>query len=299
MPPFIAHPLWLALPLVTLALLFMQPARGRLPGGWSQLIGETLQSFLARDIAPPARDWRRMALALLWCLLAVMLAKISFGFNKTPELANLYARVLVIDLGASSEREQILAARNIIQQYPEVPTGLVAVTEQAYDVVPITTDRRNLDRYLEVLSAKLMPANGRRPERGLQRAALLLQRGQIMAGQIVMYSAGDPPANTESVAALTKRYGLWIVAASDNTSAWRAYGRDVGSARIRTANQNAGALSTHTNTHEAIAAELEDRRVAAATDAASIRERRELTPWLILLSLPLWLLLFFRRGISL
>lgn len=45
----------------------------------------------------------------------------------------------------------------------------------------------------------------------------------------------------------------------------------------------------------AIQEDFEVRRLDAATKAVPIRERRDLTPWLIAFLLPLWLWLFFRR----
>lgn len=288
MLPSIAEPWWLLLPFFALALFFVQPLRGRLPGGWAALVGQTLHQYLARGVRLPLRDWSRPMLLALWCLLAAMLAGISFGRNKPPDVVNLYARVLVLDLGSASDSPQLLAARDLIRRYPEVPTGVVAVTAQAFDVVPVTTDQGHLDRYLQVLTDQLVPVRGRQPERGLQRAALLLRRSDILAGQIVLLSSGGAPTAAESVAALAKRYGIWIVAPDADGADWRAYGRALG---IDSRHFVSGAAGL-----AAIARDLDQRRAAAATDAASVRERRELTPWLITLSLPLWLLLFLRRS---
>ena len=41
--------------------------------------------------------------------------------------------------------------------------------------------------------------------------------------------------------------------------------------------------------------DFETRRQDAAAKAVSIRERQDITPWLIGLLMPLWLILFFRR----
>lgn len=286
MLPTIAEPWWLLLPFFALALIFLVPQRGRLPAGWAALVGQTLQQYLARGLRPPLRDWSRPMLLALWGLLAAMLAGISLGLNKPPDVVNLYARVLVLDLGATSDARQLLAARDMIRRYPEVPTGVVAVTAQAFDVVPVTTDQQHLDRYLQVLSDQLVPVAGRQPERGLQRAALLLRRSEVMAGQIVLLSSGAAPTALESIAALAKRYGIWLVA-PDADAGWRSYAAAIGVPASQLV--GAGAFS-------AIAKDLDRRRSDAAADAASVRERRELTPWLIGLSLPLWLLLFLRRG---
>jgi len=283
--PSISHPLWLLAPLLALALLFVGAARAGLPGGWSRAIHGDLQRFLATGVHQRRSTMRRLALLTLWLLLTTALATISFGSIERPQRRHLEARVVVIDLGVPALAEdRIAAARFLIDSAPDVPTAVVAVTEQAFDVVPLTRDAAHLDRYLEVLTADVMPIKGRSLHEGIERAITLLDRADIQARQIAVFTGDRPPSpGRYGEHASDADHNIWLVLPDDTETAWEDVAASFSAKLARDGEM------------EALHRDVDERRQRAVARSVSVRERQDVTPWLIVLLLPLWLLLFFRR----
>jgi hypothetical protein len=158
------------------------------------------------------------------------------------------------------------------------------VTEHAFDVVPLTRDYAHLDRYLQVLSPDVMPVEGRLLLRGVERAVALLDRAGIQARQIAVFTDGPPPAVGRFLKPESPSFqNIWLIRPEEGGDEWRQFGAHI-----------EASLATDRET-ALIQDDLEARRDEAAAKAVSIRERRDLTPWLIALVLPLWLFVFFRR----
>jgi len=285
MNPGIAHPLWLLAPLGLLLLVVATPHSFELPGEWSRAVSSSLRNFLSGGVNVVSRRHRLSPMFLLWLILATALSSISFGQMNAPALRNLHARVLVIDLGlGESGLQQVAAARRLLEQTDTVPTAVVAVTRQAFVVVPFTTDFRHIDRYLEVLDTEVMPIDGRATLLGLDRAVSLLRNNDILEGQVILFSDRSPPVQAiETDIAMFAEEHLWLVIDKSAQPAWRRYASQLG-ARIVDPGDG---LKIHRD--------LEQRRQRASLSSTSIRQRRELTPWLTGASLLLWLLVFFRR----
>jgi hypothetical protein len=283
--PDIGHPFWLLAPLIALAVLFLSRRRLELPGTWHRAIQDNLQPYLAVSIAPSSGRWRRASFAVVWLLLSAALATISLGHIKTPKLRNLDGRVVVIDLGVQEIAEdRIAAARYLIESAKDVPTAVIAVTERAFDVVPLTRDANHLDRYLQVLTTDVMPVQGRSLLIGVERAVALLDRSNVQARQIVVFTGGKPPnVDRFQMPDRAQDQNIWLILPSDASSAWRAFASDM------------DAIPVADHGTSAVHVDFEEVRQKAAAKAVSLRERQDITPWLILMLLPIWLLLFFRR----
>jgi len=129
-------------------------------------------------------------------LVVLAMARPLVHTGDLPEPAGLAGRVLVMDMGAepASIPELRLAAMQLLNEAPAIATGLVAVAGEAYTVVPLTTDRNHLSRYLRVLSTEAMPLPGRAVHAGWAEAERLLARSGLVAAQIVLLSVNEPPA---------------------------------------------------------------------------------------------------------
>ncbi|MGI9510390.1 MAG: hypothetical protein ACR2QJ_13715 [Geminicoccaceae bacterium] len=283
--PSISHPLWLLAPLLSLLVLAIGRRRAQLPGAWHRAIHKDMQGFLAGTVQQVRTPARGIILTGLWCLLAAALSTISLGQIDTPKLRNLDARVVVIDLGVPDlSQGRIAAARYLIDSADDVPTAVVAVTEHAFDVVPLTRDRTHLDRYLQVLSKDVMPIDGRSLLTGVERAVALLDRAGIQARQTTVFTGGVPPSiGRFQKPDRTVDHNIWLVLPDRSGATWQAFADDL-DATLASDEQT---LAIHDD--------FETRRQEAAAKAVSIRERQDITPWMIAFSLPLWLVLFFRR----
>ena len=283
--PSIAAPFWLLLPLMALALLAVGRRQVQLPGAWQRAIQGGLQTYLAGTTQQVRTPARKILLLALWILLGMALATISLGQIDVPKLRNLDARVVVIDLGDPAIAEdRIAAARYLIDGADDVPTAVVAVTEHAFDVVPLTRDDTHLDRYLQVLSQDVMPIKGRSLFIGIERAIALLDRAGIQARQITVFTGGaPPPIGRFQRPDRTEDHNIWFVLSPDTEADWWDVAAGLDASLISDAET------------QTLRDDFETRRRDAAAKAVSIRERQDITPWLIALILPLWLLLFFRR----
>ena len=188
--PSIGHPLWLLVPLLSLAVLAIGRRHVQTAGSMGpRHPGRHAGNFLAGTVQQLRSPSRGIVLIGLWCLLGAALSTISLGQIDVHKLRNLDARVVVIDLGIPDRsRDRIAAARYLIDSADDVPTAVVAVTEHAFDVVPLTRDRTHLDRYLQVLSMDVMPIDGRSMLTGVERAVALLDRANIQARQITVFT---------------------------------------------------------------------------------------------------------------
>lgn len=249
----------------------------RLPGHWHRMIDAPMQPFMARQVLSPNRVPWVFWLAV-WTLLVLALARPVIGAAAPSDFGNLAGRVIVVDMGAGVpiERQKLLIYR-MIEASPATPTALVVATAEAFDIVPFTTDRAHIARYLEVLGPEVMPVAGRAPGIAVVHAERILERAGLAVGQLVLLSGGRAPPG-DTVAA-----GDWLraVVVDDAAEGWQAYARAI------------GARLADGDSLDAVVDDLDDAVAQALRDGDRSGDL-ELRPWLIGCAGLLWLL-FFRR----
>ena len=282
----VAEPLalLLLLPVAAAAWLLRRESPGagrRLPGAWLQAVEASLQPALAAGIAGGRSRLTVLALAAS-VLLALAAARPLADLGDAPDYANLVGRVIVLDLGAETgvTDRRVVAAR-LVEDAGPIPTALIVAAGDAYTVVPFTTDRRHLDRYLEIAEPELMPVPGRALHGGLAHAEGLLRGAGIAVGQIVIVSGGPAPAHGPSLARSdTLRV---VLPATGHGADWQAFAA----------------------AHEAeLAAPDRIAEISSALEHAAARKLRrsaggnftDLAPWLMGLAMVLWLGFFRRRS---
>ena len=279
----ITHPLALLLLLPAAALvLWLYIGRGpsglRLPGHWHRAIADVMQPFMAGRVISQNRMPILFWLAV-WTLLVLSLARPVINSGAPMDYGNLAGRVIAMDLGAGMDIEgQRLMAYRIFDSAPKTPTALVISTGEAFDVVPLTTDRKQLERYIQVASSEVMPVGGRAPGIAIIQAEKLLERAEVVVGQLVVLTGGKVPA------APAAEGGDWLralVVDSANRSNWEGYASKVGAR-----------LVDETSVDKVIE-DLDDRVASALRDTDRSGDLA-LAPWLLAAAGLLWLL-FFRR----
>lgn len=278
-----AHPLLLVLLLPAFGLVaWLTLWRGgiamTLPGHWQRAIGETMQGYMARQVISQVRLPVVLWLGI-WTLLIVGLARPILDFGEPTDYGNLAGRVIALDLGSGFDvEEQKLIAYRILDAAPSVPTALVVATAEAFDVVPFTTDRAHLDRYLQVIKPDLMPVSGRAPGIAITHAESMFARAGMVVGQLVLVTGGGtPPADANKA-------GDWLralIVDRNSLDTWDRFA-DAIDARLTDDSEIDGILN---DLDGEVAKALRDSEEAA--DLA-------LLPWLIGVSALLWLG-FFRR----
>ena len=153
----VVHPLAFLLLLPALAVLaWLKWWRGeaamRLPGQWRRTVQKAMHSFMAERVVAQSRlpVWFWLS---IWTLLVLALACPILDLGKPVPYSNLAGRVIAIDLGAGVDvdRQRLMVDR-LLDAAPTMPTALVIATSEAFDIVPFTTDRAHVDRYLKAVS---------------------------------------------------------------------------------------------------------------------------------------------------
>ena len=285
----LTHPLALLLLLPALVLA-LSPRAARafvpagLPGDWAKVIVPELRPLAAGGTPEVARDGALAVPLAIWCLLVLALAGPGIESGTRQGFGNLAGRVIVLDLGAGADvTAQRVAANRLLDLAPEVPTAIVAATADAFDVMPLTRDRRQIDRYLQVVDPGLMPLGGRATGLAIGHAEGLLQRAGIVVGQVVLVTGGTPPASPPGAASGWLRAVVVVRTGSDRQrEAWRGYA------------VTAAARLADDETLAPVAQDLA-RTAALAARQAGEWVRLDLTPLPIAAAAVLWLLLFRRR----
>lgn len=278
-----AHPFALLglLPLAGLAILLWRQAPSlvpALPGGWAKLIAPPLRRYMARDLTRPGLGQVWLTLGIAACLvLAIARPLVPTGDGR--DWANLVGRVLVID----AEHDGIAARRIVVDRLlaasPKVPTALVALSGDAYVLVPFTTDAAQIDRYLRVLEPDAMPMRGLAVHTGLALAEKTISDAGVLARQIVLVVGAGAPGDAVD---LPETDTLRAVITAGDPAGWdkvaAAYGAEVASS-------------------DSLAGVTEALDAAVRDLAASLPgEMIDLSPFLIALALVLALGLFRRRS---
>ncbi|MGI9335148.1 MAG: hypothetical protein ACR2RL_18540, partial [Gammaproteobacteria bacterium] len=249
-----------------------------LPGDWAGLIEPPLRRFMASGALSPGRALVLLPVSI-WALLVLALARPALDVGAASDYSNLAGRVIVFDLGAGADiHSQRLAANRLMEASPGVPTGIVVGTVDAFDVVPLTTDRAYVDRYVQVIAPDVMPLDGQSVRVAIAHGEAVLTRAGIVAGQVVLLTAGAPPDQSAS----KPRWRRAILVAEEERDAWADYASASG-ARLASLNDANGVLR-----------DLQSDIDRARRDSAQ-RGRTELAPYLIAAAMLGWLALFRRR----
>ncbi len=276
--------LLLILPAVALAVWAkVSPYRvaARLPGGWGRIIDRPLQDLAVNRAGGGMVSEPAILAAAIWCLLVMALAQPTIESTDRQNFANLAGRIIVIDLGGGADvGAQRVAAAYLMDNAPAIPTAIVAASGDAYNVMPLTTDRRQIDRYLQVMDIGIMPIPGRDLQLALAHGEDVLARAGIVVGQVVLITGGTDPAPNP----VARRNALRaVINVGDPGDKWRGYANTI-DARLA----ESGGL-------KAVLGDLE-RALARVSRRVDSPERLRLAPLAVLCALACWLGLFRRKS---
>jgi len=217
------RPLWLlALPVLwgIVVWLARQRARGE---DWSQVIDAELLPALQLDTdssagGTSARPWPWLALA--WTLAVLALAGPSWQQDNAPAYRAPAAWVLVLDLSPSMEATDLppnrvtrarYALDDILSAARDVRVGMVAFSDEAYTVTPLTQDVATVRALMPSLAPEMMPSAGDHLAPALAQAQQLLNASGARDKRVVVVSDGfDDPAAALRAAATLKAQGITI-----------------------------------------------------------------------------------------
>ncbi len=322
------RPGWLLLLLPLIGLLWALQRRRFDSAGWRRVIDARLLPFLLGEAQQERRLWPHYLLAAVGLLGILALAGPTWEKLPRPLYQSQAGLVILLDLSRSMEvadtrPSRLVRARHkiadILQRRREGQTALVVYAADAFTVTPLTDDVATIQALLPSLEPNLMPSQGSRAARALQRGIELFNNGGVSQGDLLLISDGFDAAELQRIEDLLAahpehrlsvlavgtpaggpiplRSGGFlqdrngeIVIATLNEDALRRIARQGGGvyASISADDLDINALGY------LLESRLDDR--TAEVDNRSAEIWRELGPGLLLLALPL-AALAFRRGL--
>ncbi|MDT8332931.1 VWA domain-containing protein [Roseomonas gilardii] len=194
------RPGWLLLLLPAAAAWWLDRTRLREAGGWSGVVSPSLLPWLlvTEGRAPRLRPGR--CAAVLLAIAALALSGPSWRREPSPFVADQAPMMVALDVSRAGE-PRLDAARRKIRDLVEARggarTGLLAYAGGAYLVLPPTGDPKLLETYLDALSPRIMPRDGRDAPAALAEALRQLDR-QDGAGTVLLVTDSIPAAQGEA-----------------------------------------------------------------------------------------------------
>ncbi|PIW51422.1 MAG: hypothetical protein COW18_01230 [Zetaproteobacteria bacterium CG12_big_fil_rev_8_21_14_0_65_54_13] len=321
------RPLWLlALPLWLLLVYGLWRSERR-ANGWPALCDPALLKYLVGETQRQVRS-RLLPATLLFggILLIVAMAGPVWQALPQPVYRAQSGMIIVLDLSRSMDAGDLKPSRlkrarqkvqDVLRARVEGQTGLIVFAGSAFDVVPMTTDNKAILTLLSSLDTSMMPVQGSRASAGLKRAELMLKRGAISHGSVVMLTDGvdgDAEAAALQLAAAGHRLSIIGVGTAEGAPIALAAGgflKDkqgnivmprLHEDRLAALASAGGGIYQRLRADDVDVKRLPglhpDQSRSESKSSMHTDQWREEGPWLVLLVLPL-LLLVFRRGVLL
>ncbi len=280
----ISYPLVLLLLVPAVAAFAWLARRGdrylaRLPGDWERLVVPSLRVIVGREATQGAAP-QLLGFLALWAVLVIAVARPVWKLEDAANFSNIVGRVIAMDLGGGADiHSQRLAAAALIDSAPEVPTALVVGSGDAFNVVPLTTDRNFIDRYLNVITSDVMPTEGQEIPVMVAHSEAVLTRAGVVVGQVVVLVGGEPPDLANEY---LPRWTRVVVAEPDSRVQWSSY---------------ANYLDARLVSYDDLTPVVDDleRQIERARHRGDRAAVHDLTPYLLALAALLWLTLFRQR----
>lgn len=125
-----------------------------------------------------------------------------------PVFRQQSALVLVLDLSRSMDASDIAPTRlararhklvDILKKRKEGQTALIVYAAEPFVVSPLTQDAETIISQVSALNTELMPRQGSRPDRALEKAGALLKQAGVPHGQILLITDGLEHVPKESL----------------------------------------------------------------------------------------------------
>lgn len=326
------RPMWLLALLLLPVIYWLARRRHDDQDAWQRAVDPHLLPHLLQ-IGGARRARGGSVLLMVGAVLAVLaLAGPSWHQQTTPLWQVQSPLVVALDLSSAMTAADLPPSRlmqarfkltELLKQRRGGQVGLLVYAGDAFTVAPITRDARTVQALLDSLDTQLMPVDGQRADRAIERALTMLQSAGFVVGDILLLSDhADAAARTAAAAA--RAAGFRVSALGLGTAGGAPVAGKQGfvtgpdgqvqlarldaSSLSALATDGGGAYSDLTQDDADLAAlDLLDPQ-ARAQDAASLAitpgaagnagvsvQRSDDGIWLVLLLLPL-ILLGFRRG---
>ena len=322
------RPGWLLL-LLPLAAWLWGLFRGRYDHGiWRAVVDERLMPHVLSGSGGARGHVARAMPGVAAALAIIALAGPTWEKLPQPVFQTETALVIMLDLSRSMDAADIKPSRlvrarhkiaDILSLRAEGQTALVVYAADAFAVTPLTSDTETIMAMLPDLDSSLMPAQGSRADRAVERALELFENAAHRRGDLLLISDGIGDTELQRIETLLARHAdfrlsVLAVGTADGGPIPLASGGflKTGDGAIVISpmqEDNLRRLADHGGVYATLSSDDIDINTLAYVFEASIDSSaarldenrsaevwRELGPWLLLAALPL-AALAFRRGL--
>ena len=186
---------------------------------WQTIVSPELLGALLEQKTTPQRSVIKWGLSILACLLVLALAGPSWQKKAVTVYQTQDPLVIALDVSDNMRAEDVTPTRMARAQYKihdllaahrNSQIGLIAFTQHAFVVSPITQDGHTLEALLQSLSPDIMPVAGHHFGNALQKSRALLQQAGFTQGRIILVTASTASDNDIAMARQLKRQGYTV-----------------------------------------------------------------------------------------
>jgi len=199
---------YILIAILPLALLWLYARHKTQQGGWNKLLAPQLAEFLLTTSGVQGNKRSSIIFPLLWLLSLIALSGPSWQKQPMPVFQVDTARVLILDMSRSmlatdlSPNRLSIArykAQDLLSDWREGQSALVAYANDAFVISPLTKDTRTLISQLPALHPNIMPEQGSKPMLAIEQAIKLLEDGGFDKGQLVLFTDGIDSQSLDNI----------------------------------------------------------------------------------------------------
>jgi Ca-activated chloride channel family protein len=203
------RPLWLWALLALPLFAWIAHRRARRDEPWRLAVDAHLLPHLLDATTGRRRRAGLVVAALGYALAVLALAGPSWRQVEQPLAQGGMPLVIALDLSSETLAADLPPSRlaqaraklaRLLQRRDAAPVALVVYADDAFTVAPLTDDVANVALFLDALAPDVMPVDGRRADRAIERSAELLRRAGYARGDILLLT-GDAEASARDAAA--------------------------------------------------------------------------------------------------
>jgi Ca-activated chloride channel homolog len=160
-----------------------------------------------------------LCIALCWIFAIFALAGPTWHQSSHTVYRAMLPQIIAVDLSDAMYATDLRPNRierarykllDIVKQQKEGRTGMIAFTQEAYTVSPLTEDAATLSALIPELDPKIMPISGSNLTTAMKYAAKLLQQTKESKGNIILVTASTPVMEDYRVAEEINKLGYSI-----------------------------------------------------------------------------------------
>lgn len=189
------HVLWLLIPLLFGAWMLWN--RKRSSGIWEKLCAKHLLPYILETHSALSK-LPIVLLTLTGILTITALAGPSWQKESLPLIKRKSGLVIALNLSPSINAEDIKPSRlqrarykinDILKLRNEGQTALVVYSDEAFVVTPLTEDTKTISNLLPSLDTSIMPTQGLKHEKGVEKATELFRQANITDASILLITS--------------------------------------------------------------------------------------------------------------